>query len=66
MISRQEYMSIRGEYNFLYRYFLKSGGFHMAEQQFYVLLNDWIIMQGINHRQGQSQITNFLDKKFGQ
>jgi hypothetical protein len=66
MISKQEYFAIRGEYNFLYRYFLKAGGVNVGEQSFYVLLNDWMEMQGINHRKGQMMITKFLDRKFGQ
>lgn len=58
-------MSIRGEYNFLYRYFIKCGGSNVGEQMFYVLLNDWMQSLSIDHRRGQTVIVKFLDKKFG-
>lgn len=65
VISKQEYMAIRGEYNFLYRYFIKSGGVNTGEQMFYTLLNDWMQSKGIDHRRGQTTIVRFLDRKFG-
>lgn len=61
----KEYLSIRGEANFLYLYFLKCGGINCGEQRFYGMLNHWIASKGINIRVGQAKILNFLDIKFG-
>lgn len=66
MIDRNEYMAIRGEQDFLYRYFIKCGGENIGHQAFYVHLNRWLARdKGQNVRIGQAKIVNFLDIKFG-
>lgn len=64
MISKVEYLSIRGERDFLYRYFLKCGGKRIAPQIFNTVLARWIRAKGVDPRQGAQIIMKFLDQKF--
>ena len=63
-MSRMEYLSIRGEQDFLYRYFLKCGGQHIAPQIFKTALARWLKSYNIPTQQGINQIVHYLDKKF--
>jgi len=63
-MDRIQYMAIRGERDFLYRYFLACGGKSAGEHQFNQLLPIWIMSMGIEPGFGISQIVNFLDNKF--
>lgn len=65
MISRAEYLSIRGEHDFLYRYFIKCGGMKVAPQLFKTALAKWLAMKGMRPQQGIQQILKDLDQKFG-
>lgn len=64
MISRSEYYSIRGEQDFLYRYFIKCGGMQTSQQLFKTTLARWIKSFGLHPQQGVDQIIKFLDQKF--
>jgi hypothetical protein len=65
-MEKSEYMVIRGERDFLYRYFKNCGGMDVGEQSFYVSLNAWLSSSmRQNPRIGQAKIVNFLDIKFG-
>lgn len=59
-----QYKAIRGERDFLYRYFVKMGGKPIGDRQFSQFIAFWLLSQGIQPEQGIPQIVNFLDKKF--
>lgn len=63
-MDRIQYKAIRGERDFLYRYFVKMGGKPIGDQQFSQLLSFWLLSMGIPPQQGIPIIVNFLDKKF--
>ena len=64
MMTKAEYLSIRGERDFLYRYFLKCGGMQTSSQMFNNALARWLQAFGLNPYQGMDIIIVFLDKKF--
>lgn len=63
-MDRIQYMAIRGERDFLYRYFIGCGGDKIGEQQFNQLLPAWLMQMGVHPNVGVQQIVNYLDNKF--
>lgn len=65
-MTKKEYRSIRGEKDFLFRYYKKEGGVVQSEQQFSMFLNMWLMqVVGIHPKNSIPTIVDFLDKKFG-
>lgn len=65
-MTKDEYKSIRGERDFLFRFYRKSGGTITNDQQFSMFLNLWLMnFVRVHPQQGIPQIVNFLDQKFG-
>jgi len=58
------YKSIRGERDFLCRYFVKESGMNIDCNTFSNLLGMWLMAMGMHSQQGKEMILNFLDKKF--
>jgi hypothetical protein len=65
-MTKPEYYSIRGERDFLHRYFIKCGGSRIPLQLFNFTLSKWLVMKGMNPQQGREQILKDLDQKFAQ
>lgn len=64
-MNKQAYKSIRGRKDFLYQYFLMSGGKNVGATRFSTLLVLWLSRKGMGAQQGMLIITHFLDRKFG-
>ena len=62
MIPHKEYQQIRTEPDFLYQYFVKSGGDPVGPKQFSQLFGTWASFLG-NPGQIIANITQFLDKQ---
>ena len=65
-MTRSEYLSIRGEKDFLFRYFIKEGGKAPNYPVFASQLATWLMLNGQDPHRGFLQIVDFLDKKFAQ
>jgi len=63
-MTKTEFKSIRGEKDFLLRYFNKEANTNLDIQTFSNLLSIWIMTIGIHPQQGIELILNYLDKKF--
>jgi hypothetical protein len=65
-MTKSEYKAIRGERDFLFRFYKKMGGVIPNDQQFSMFLNLWLLNTvGIHPQKGIPQIVKFLDNKFG-
>lgn len=65
-MTKSEYKSIRGEKDFLFRYYKKMNGSIPTDNQFATFLSMWLLnFVGVHPQQGIPQIVKFLDEKFG-
>ena len=63
-MTKTEYQSIRGEQDFLCRYFNKMSKNNLDNRVFSTMLTMWIMQIGLHPQQGVQQILNFLDKRY--
>lgn len=63
MLTKEQYAKIRNTPNFLYIYFLESGGKVENENLFNEALNIWLFQKGVMPPIGRKNIENFLDNK---
>jgi hypothetical protein len=63
-MTKTEYQSIRGEKDFLCRYFNKMSKNNLDNRMFSSLLAMWLMQIGVHPQQGIEIIVNFLDKKY--
>lgn len=63
-MDKTTYKSIRGEKDFLCRYFNKESGMNLNSQTFATYLSMWIMSMGTHPQQGINMILNFLDEKY--
>ena len=63
-MTKTEFKSIRGEKDFLLRYFNKESKMNLDINTFSNYLTIWIINMGLHPQQGVELILNYLDKKY--
>lgn len=63
-MTKTEYQSIRGEQDFLCRYFNKMSKNNLDNRMFSALLAMWLMQNSVHPQQGIEIIVNFLDKKY--
>lgn len=65
-MTKDTYKAIRNKKNFLYLYFLRSGGKNVSEASFNQMINVWLLSyHRVNMTMGKQIISKFLDNKFG-
>lgn len=62
-MNREEYLKLRKEKDFLYKYFVAESMNSVPYSQFYQLLGLWLTIQGISDDWGVRKIAEYLDKK---
>jgi hypothetical protein len=62
-MTKTEFQSIRGESDFLCRYFNKVSNSNLDNRTFSTLLSMWLMHMGLHPQEGLQIILNFLDKK---
>lgn len=65
-MTNERYKEIRKDPQFLYKYFLESGGARINEREFSPLLAFWLQTWGEHPQTGMQKIVNYLDKKFAE
>lgn len=58
------YKAIRGERDFLFRYFIAMGGKRIPYRTFSQLLPQWLVTRGLDPQKGLQQIVLDLDKRY--